>query len=152
MVNTGIYVACATSVNPQFLKNIRWNDLIFCTGALLSMPYGSTVGKIKIVSMTQCACIHYKLAMSCGVKIYNMYGGFRRIHICQPTVSEISHEMTSCFEQVLFSVFPMAPLLEKSRLCPGLNQLEAGHACHVVLKRYNKINNIQWIINNYAWK
>ena len=30
--------------------NITWNDLIFCTGALLSMPYGSTVGKIKIVS------------------------------------------------------------------------------------------------------
>ena len=27
--------------------NITWNDLIFCTGALLSMPYGSTVGKIN---------------------------------------------------------------------------------------------------------
>ena len=50
-------------------------------------------------------------------------GGYRRIrsvcHICQPTVSEISHEMTSYFAQVLFSVCPMAPLLEKSRLSPG---------------------------------
>ena len=40
-----------------------------------------------------------------------------RIHICQPTVSEISHEMTSYFAQVLFSVCAMAPLLEKSSLC-----------------------------------
>ena len=60
----------------------------------------------------------YQLAMPCLSR-----GGYRRIcsvcYICQPTVCEISHEMTSYFAQVLFSVCPMAPLLEKSRLCPG---------------------------------
>ena len=49
-----------------------------------------------------------------------------RIHICQPTVSEISHEMTSYFAQVLFSVCPMAPLLEKSRLCQDTVLLSRG--------------------------
>jgi len=70
-----------------------------------------------------------------------------RIHICQPTVSEISHEMTSYFAQVLFSVCPMAPLLEKSRLSPGHGAPVSiiswpCLACHVVFKRYNKINHI----------
>ena len=74
-------------------------------------------------------------------------GGYRRIrsvcHICQPTVSEISHEMTSYFAQVLFSVCPMAPLLEKSRLSPGHGAPVSiiswpCLACHVVFKRYNK--------------
>ena len=78
------------------------------------------------------------------------YNGYRRIcsvcHICQPTVS-ISHEMTSYFAQVLFSVCPMAPLLEKSRVCPehgGPVSIKSWPclACHVVFKRYNKINHI----------
>jgi len=65
-------------------------------------------------------------------------------HICKPTVSEISHEMTSYFALVLFSVCPMAPLLEKSRLSPGHGAPVSiiswpCLACHVVFKRYNKI-------------
>ena len=50
--------------------------------------------------------------------------------------------MTSYFGQVLFSVYPMAPLLEKSRLCPGHSTPESIMswpclACHMVFKRYN---------------
>ena len=65
--------------------NIRWNDLIFCTGA------------------------QYALWLHC----------WKNQDCVQDTVR--------------------------------LNQLEAGHACHMVLKRYNKINHIMNFYN-YAWK
>ena len=45
------------------------------------------------------------------------YDGFMYgvCHICQPTVSEISHETVSDLSQVLFLVCSMAPLLENFR-------------------------------------
>ena len=66
MVDTGVYEARATSVNPQFLKyHMKWPHILHRCSSQYAL--GCAVGKIKIVSRTRCACIHYKLA-SCGVK------------------------------------------------------------------------------------
>jgi len=77
VVDTGVYVVCATSVNPQFLKYHMKSPHI----------------------LHRCSS-QYALWLHC----------WKNQDCVQDTVR--------------------------------LNQLEAGHACHMVLKRYNKINHI----------